>query len=56
MVVRDSVPPSWEEECLHESASGVGFWEVDWFATNNVLVDAVEVPKAGWRTKDEPLE
>ncbi len=41
---------------MHESASGVSFWEVDWFASNDVLVDAIEVPKVGWRTKDEPLE
>ena len=41
---------------MHESASGVSFKEVDWFATNDVLIDAVEVPEVGWRTKDEPLE
>ena len=41
---------------MHESASGVSFWEVDYFASNYVLVDEVEVPKVGWRTKDEPLE
>ena len=41
---------------MHESASGVSFSELDWFASNNVLVDAVEVLEVGWRTKDEPLE
>ena len=41
---------------MHESASSVSFREADWFASNDVLVDAVEVPKVGWRTKDEPLE
>ncbi len=41
---------------MHESASGVSFKEVDWFTTNDVLIDAVEVPKVRWRTKNEPLE
>ena len=41
---------------MRESASGVSFWEVDWFTSNDVLADVVEVPKVGWRTKDEPLE
>ncbi len=47
---------SWEEEGLHESASGVSFKEVDWFATNDVPIDAFEVLEVRWRTKDEPLE
>jgi len=41
---------------MHESASGVSFGEVDWFASNDVLIGAVEVPEVGWRTEDEPLE
>ena len=41
---------------MHESASGVSFMEVDWFTTNDVPIDAVEVPEIRWRTKDEPLE
>ena len=56
MAARDSVAPSWEEESLHESASGVRFRELDWFTTNYVLIDAVEDPEVRWRAKDEPLE
>jgi len=41
---------------LHESASSVSFREVDWFTTNYVLIDAIEVQEVRWRTKDEPLE
>ncbi len=41
---------------MHESASGVSLRKVDWFTTNDVLDDAVEVPTVRWRTKDEPLE
>ena len=41
---------------MHESASSVSFRDVDWFATNDVPTDAVEVPQVRWRTKDEPLE
>ena len=41
---------------MHESASGVSFKEVDWFTTNDVLIDIVEVPEVRWCTKDEPLE
>ena len=29
---------------------------MDWFTTNDVLVDAVEVPEVRWYTKDEKLE
>ena len=41
---------------MHESASGVSLRIVDWFITNDVLVNAVEVLEARWRTKDEPLD
>ena len=41
---------------MHESASGLSFREVDWFTTNDILVDADEVPEIEWRAKDEPLE
>ncbi len=41
---------------MHESALGVGNREVDGLATDDVLVDGVEVPKVRWRTYDEPLE
>jgi hypothetical protein len=41
---------------LHETASVVSFRVLDWFASNDVLIDAVEVPEVGWRTEDEPLE
>ncbi len=41
---------------MHESASSVSLREVDWFTTNDALIDAVEVPEVRWRTKDEPLE
>ena len=41
---------------MHESASGVSFKEADWFTTNDVLIDAIEVPKVRWLTKDAPLE
>jgi hypothetical protein len=30
--------------------------EVDWFTTNDVYIDVVEVLGVRWRTKDEPLE
>ena len=29
---------------------------MDWFTTNDVPIDAAEVPEVRWRTKDEPLE
>jgi len=29
---------------------------VDWFTTNDVLADAIEVSEARWRTKNEPLK
>jgi hypothetical protein len=41
---------------LHESASGVSFRDVDWFTTNDVPIDAVEVPEIRWRAKDKPSE
>ncbi len=41
---------------MHESASGVSFRDVDWFVTNDVPIDAVEVPEFRWRAKDEPSE
>ena len=56
MVARDIVDPAWEEEWLHESASGVSLRKADWITTNDVLVDAYEVPEVRWRAKDEPLE
>ncbi len=56
IVTRDGVNPGRESERLHESALGVGNREVDGFTADDVLVDAVEVPEARWRTLDEPLE
>ena len=56
VVARDSVDPAWEEERLHESASGISLRKVDWFTTNDVLVDTVEVPEVRWRAKDELVE
>ena len=41
---------------MHESASGVSFREVDWFTTNDVPIDEVEVPEIRWHAKNEPLE
>ena len=41
---------------MHESASGIRLRKVDWFTTNDVLVDASEVPEVRWRTKDGQLE
>jgi hypothetical protein len=38
---------------LHESLFDVCYREVNWFATNDVPINAVEVPEVGWRTKDE---
>jgi hypothetical protein len=29
---------------------------VDWFVTNDVPIDTVEVPEFRWRAKDEPSE
>ena len=29
---------------------------MDWFTTNDAPIDAIEVPKVRWHTKDEPLE
>ncbi len=41
---------------MHESASGISLRKVDWFTTNYVPIDAVEVLEVRWRTKEEPLE
>jgi len=56
VVARESVAPAWKEERLHESASGVSLKKVNLFTTNDVSIDAVEVPEVRGRTKDEPME
>jgi len=56
VVTRDSVEPAWEDESLHKAVSGVSLRKVDWFTTNDVFVDEVEVPEVRWRTNDEPLD